>query len=182
MAKDLELEEEKLDDEELEDLEAGDDLEEVIAELVEEEDGLEKELEDLNEKYLRLQAEYSNYRRRTQEEKAAIYSLGNERLILELLPVLDNFERAIANMQENEVSQNYLDGVEMIRKSLIQVLEKEGLKCIEACGEDFDPDYHHAVLMEESEGVESGKVLEELQKGYRLKEKTIRPTMVKVSK
>ena len=96
--------------------------------------------------------------------------------------MLDNFERAIANMQENEVSQNYLDGVEMIRKSLIQVLEKEGLKCIEACGEDFDPDYHHAVLMEESEGVESGKVLEELQKGYRLKEKTIRPTMVKVSK
>lgn len=180
MEKELGLDQEIINIDELEEVDIGDNPEEVITEELD--DNLEKELEELNEKYLRLQAEYSNYRRRTQEEKATIYSLGNERLILELLPVLDNFERAIVNMKENGISQNYLDGVEMIRKSLIQVLEKEGLVCIEACGKDFDPDHHHAVLMEECEEAESGKVLEELQKGYRLKDKTIRPTMVKVSK
>ncbi len=143
---------------------------------------LEEELEGLKDKYLRLQAEYSNYRRRTAEEKSAIYSMGNERLILELLPVLDNFDRACLNMEENGLSSSYLAGIDMIKKSLVQVLEKEGLKEIKACGEDFDPELHHAVLMEECQDEKEGVVLEELQKGYKLKEKTIRPTMVKVSK
>lgn len=161
----IEIEEEKeLEEEELEDT------------------SLEEELEALKDKYLRLQAEYSNYRRRTSEEKSKIYSLGNERLILELLPILDNFERALTNMAENKLSKNYLEGVEMIRKSLVDVLRKEGLEEIKACGEEFDPELHHAVLMEECEESESGLVLDELQKGYKLKEKTIRPTMVKVSK
>lgn len=147
-----------------------------------EEEWLKKELEGLQDRYLRLQAEYSNFRRRTEEEKSAIYRLGNERLIIELLPILDNFGRALANMEENSVSKNYREGVEMIRKSLLQTLEKEGLECIDACGKDFDPALHYAVLAEDIEGQGSGIVLEELQKGYKLKEKTIRPAMVKVSK
>jgi molecular chaperone GrpE len=145
-------------------------------------DSLKSELDKLNDRYLRLQAEYSNFRRRTEEEKGNIYRLGNERLIVELLPVLDNFNRAIENMQSNDVPKSYLDGVEMIRKSLLKVLEKEGLQCIDACGKDFDPENHHAVLMEDCDKNDPGIVLEELQKGYKLKDKMIRPTMVKVSK
>lgn len=179
MDKDKIIKDEEVE-EEVEDL--VEDLEEELEEELSEEESLRQNLQELEDKYLRLQAEYSNYRRRTDEEKSQIYSLGNERLILELLPVLDNFERAIDNMKENDVSENYLEGVEMIKKTLIQVLEKEGLESIEACGQEFDPDYHHAVLMEECEKTKSGLVLDELQKGYRLKDKTIRPTMVKVSK
>lgn len=146
------------------------------------EESLKSELDKLNDRYLRLQAEYSNFRRRTEEEKGNIYRLGNERLIVELLPILDNFNRAIENMEGNDVPKSYLDGVEMIRKSLIKVLEKEGLQCIEACGKDFDPENHHAVLVEDCDKNDPGIVLEELQKGYKLKDKMIRPAMVKVSK
>lgn len=147
-----------------------------------EETPLEAELEALKDRYLRLQAEYSNYRRRTTEEKSNIYKLANERLIGELLPVLDNFERALSTMEKEKEAKPYLDGVELIQKSFIQVLEKEGLAVIEACGEEFDPNFHHAVLMEETEDKEAGIILEELEKGYTLKEKVIRPTMVIVSK
>lgn len=156
--------------------------EETLDDFPSEEDRLKKELDKLNDRYLRLQAEYSNFRRRTEDEKSNIYRLGNERLIIELLPILDNFGRALENMEDNNVSKSYKDGVEMIRRSLVQVLEKEGLECIEACGKEFDPEIHHAVVTEKAEGKDSGTVLEELQKGYKLKDKMIRPSMVKVSK
>lgn len=142
----------------------------------------EDELAKLQDRYLRLQAEYSNYRRRTTEEKASIYKHANERLILDILPVLDNFERALTSMESDDAAKPYVEGVELIQKSLIQVLEKEGLCAIEALGQEFDPCQHHAVLTEECSENEAGVVLDELQKGYSLKEKVIRPTMVKVSK
>lgn len=174
-----------MDKEELIIIDEDDEIEEIeesFDDFLVEEDRLKMELDKLNDRYLRLQAEYSNFRRRTEEEKSNIYRLGNERLIMELLPILDNFGRALETMEENNVSKSYKDGVEMIRKSLVQVLEKEGLECIEACGKEFDPEIHHAVVTEEAEGKDSGRVLEELQKGYKLKDKMIRPSMVKVSK
>ena len=169
--------EEKLKEQETEEL-----IEEVPEEEKEEKNPLEEELASLNDRYLRLQAEYSNYRRRTTEEKANIYKLANERLIQEILPVLDNFERALTLMEEDEGAKPYLEGVELIQKTLSQVLEKEGLSQIEAYGKEFDPNFHHAVLMEERDDLEAGVILEELEKGYTLKEKVIRPTMVIVSK
>lgn len=175
--------EKKKKDKKLKEQETEEVLEEVLEEEVEEEKNpLEEELASLNDRYLRLQAEYSNYRRRTTEEKANIYKLANERLIQEILPVLDNFERALSLMEEDEGAKPYLEGVELIQKTLIQVLEKEGLNQIEACGKEFDPNFHHAVLMEEREDLEAGVILEELEKGYTLKGKVIRPTMVIVSK
>ena len=174
-----------MDKEELTVTEEKDEVEDTVDsgdDSLSEEELLKSELEKANDRYLRLQAEYANFRRRTDEEKTKIYRLGNERLIVELLPILDNFGRAMENMAENDVSKSYLEGVEMIRKSFLQVLEKEGLECIEACGKNFDPESHHAVLTEESEDKTPGIILEELQKGYKLKDKMIRPTMVKVSK
>lgn len=180
----MDKEEVKIVDEKKELVGASDKTEEISAEETPEEEGLEleDELDRLKDRHLRLQAEYANYRRRTEEEKSKIYSFANEKLILELLPIIDNFARALGNMKENDVSKSYKDGVKMIEKSLMQVLEKQGLECIEACGKEFNPEFHHAVLTEASKEKNSGIILEELQKGYKLKDKTIRPTMVKVSK
>lgn len=130
----------------------------------------------------RLQADFENFRRRTRGEKEELLKYGAEGLITKLLPVLDNFERGIAAAQDKEEAKGYLEGVEMIFRQFMQVLENEGLEAIEAVGCSFDPNYHEAVMQVDSEDAEKNTVLEELQKGYLLKGKLIRPSMVKVAK
>ena len=130
---------------------------------------------------LRLQAEFDNYRRRTQKEKTEIIKHASERLVTELLPVLDNFERAAASAQSNPDFNAFSQGVDMIFRQLQTALNKEGLKGIEAVGQPFDPNLHDAVLRVESDEHPENTVVEELQKGYYLKEKVLRPSMVKVS-
>ncbi|NLM21687.1 MAG: nucleotide exchange factor GrpE [Peptococcaceae bacterium] len=128
----------------------------------------------------RLKAEFDNFRRRTVREKEEIAKYASERIILSLLPVLDNFERALESAKSNQDFDAFSQGVEMIFRQLMKVLEEEGLKPIEALGEQFDPNLHEAMFREESDQ-EENTILEELQKGYYLKDKVIRPSRVKVS-
>ncbi len=151
-------------------------------EKVEEKEESLSELEVLNDKFLRLNAEFINYKRRTEKEKSDIYKYANEKLILDLLTFMDNIERAVESIKISEDKSSLLDGVSMIKKNFDDFLQKQGVEIIESKGEEFDPNRHHAVLSEEVEGTEEGIVLDELQKGYTLREKVIRPAMVKVSK
>ena len=142
-----------------------------------------KEIDDLNEENLRVKAELVNYRKRKDEEVTRMLKYANEDLVEELLPVIDNLERAIKLETEDasEEVKKYLAGVKMIYCNAIAALEKYGVKAIDGNNKPFDPTYHQAVIAETREGVEPGMVLDVLQKGYLLKDKVIRPAMVKVS-
>lgn len=166
------LEEEKVCEEEEKD------TSECKDEQKEDEQQSDPEEEALNTKYLRLMADFQNFKRRTEKEKSDIYAFANEKIISELLNVIDNFERALAAGDE---SDSFYQGMEMILKQLLGVLEKAGASEITALGEDFDPNFHNAVMTEDSTEYESGKVTEVLQKGYVLNNRVIRPSMVKVA-
>lgn len=136
----------------------------------------EEAAEEENAKYLRLMADFQNYKKRVEREKKDLYSYANEKIMMELLTVMDNFERALGQ----DAGDGFKEGMEMIFKQMSDVLEKSGLVEIKALGEDFDPNMHNAVMTEEPSEYESGKVSGVLQKGYTLNGKLIRPTMVKV--
>ncbi len=156
--------------------------EEVQEEETKEEQKTENETspedEDLNNKYLRLMADFQNFKRRTEKEKSDIYAFANEKIVGELLNVIDNFERALEHAPEGD---GFADGMKMIFKQLQDVLEKSGVTEIQSLGEDFDPNFHNAVMMEDSDEYDSGKVTCVLQKGYLLNNKVVRPAMVKVA-
>lgn len=137
-----------------------------------------EEEEGLNTKYLRLMADFQNYKRRVEKEKSDIYAYANEKIVSELLDVIDNFERALLHEAADE---SFAEGMKMIFKQLTGVLEKAGLEEINALGEDFDPNFHNAVMTEDNADYDSGKVTEVMQKGYMLNKKVIRPSMVKVN-
>lgn len=136
--------------------------------------------EDLNKKYLRLAADFQNFRRRSEKEKSDVYAYANEKIVVELLDVIDNFERAMEHQSEAQESK-VMEGMAMVLKQLQDVLEKNHLEEIDALNKPFDPTYHHAVMQEQSESGESGTVLKVLQKGYMLNKKVIRPSMVVVA-
>lgn len=138
----------------------------------------DKQLEEINNKLLRLQADFLNYKTRTEKEKFKYYNDAIEDLVCEMLPILDNFERALENLESDE---NLSQGVEMILNQFINLLKKYGVEEIDALGKKFDPKLHHGVSTEESDE-EEDIVVEVFQKGYKLKEKVIRPSMVKISK
>ncbi|NLY70077.1 MAG: nucleotide exchange factor GrpE [Clostridiales bacterium] len=138
----------------------------------------EEEDEELQAKYLRLAADFQNYKKRVEKEKSDIYSFANEKLITELLDVIDNFERALEVESEDK---GMLNGIKLVYKQFKGVLEKNGLEDIKAEGEPFDPNFHHAVMTEKVDSHESGYVIEVFQKGYLLNKKVIRPAMVKVA-
>ena len=150
----------------------------------EEIEAMNKRVSEAEEKALRYQAELINYRKRKDEETEKKLKYANEDLILEILPVLDNFERAIKMDDDNledEVSQ-FLSGMKMVYASLTKAIEKFGVKEIDALGKVFDATYHQAVMTEEVKDKDKDIVLEVYQKGYILKDKVIRPAMVKVNK
>ena len=138
------------------------------------------EEEALQARYMRLMADFQNFKRRTEKEKSDIYAFANEKIVKELLDVIDNFERALA-VGNGADGEKFLEGMEMILKQLLGVLEKAGVAEIKALGEDFDPNFHNAVMTEDSTEYESGKVTAVLQKGYTLNGRVVRPTMVKVA-
>jgi len=141
---------------------------------------LENKLKDQEEAILRLNAEYANFRRRTAEEKATIGLYANEKAFNELIPVIDNMERALDACDDKE--SPLFVGVDMVYKQLLDALKKSGLEKIDAePGQDFDPNLHMAVMQEASDEYEPGKILMVLQKGYRLDKKVLRASMVKVS-
>lgn len=145
---------------------------------------LQINLEQLNDKYLRLNAEYQNYRKRVEKEKSDIFKYGHEKIIIEMLPIMDNFERALAASVTDEaatVENKVLDGIKMIKKGLDELFSKHHVNKIEALGQPFDPIKHHAVMTVEAEDGESDHVIEVFQEGYLLNDKVIRPSMVKVT-
>ncbi|CDN43743.1 MULTISPECIES: nucleotide exchange factor GrpE [unclassified Paenibacillus] len=144
-------------------------------------DELSKQAEEHQQRYLRAQADFDNFRRRTQKEKEELAQYASSKLLTQLLPVVDNFERALAAAAGSGDSDSLAKGVDMIFRQLQGVLEQEGLKAMEAVGSPFNPEFHQAIMQVESEDHEEGIVVEEVQKGYILKDKVLRPAMVKVS-
>jgi molecular chaperone GrpE len=138
----------------------------------------EQELVELQTKLTRLQADFQNYKRRTENDKAISINYGIESIAIDILPVLDNFQRALSTNEDKE--ELFYKGVSMIEKQFVEALEKNCVKEIESLGKEFDPNFHHAVSTLESEE-EQGIILEVLQKGYIINEKVIRPAMVIVS-
>lgn len=149
--------------------------------VVDEAEELRAQLEAEQNKYLRLLADYDNFKRRTQKDKEIANKFRSQSLLADILPVLDNFERALSLTTNSEESVSLLKGVEMVQKSLVEAVNREGLAEIKAVGEPFDPNFHQAVMQEKDESAEAGIVLQELQKGYMLKDRVIRPAMVKVN-
>lgn len=147
------------------------------------EDEWKQQRKELEEKVLRSQAELINYRRRKEEEQTRLLKYANEDIVKELLPIVDNFERAIGmdDSNLNDELSKFLEGFKMVYCHLVSALEKYEVKAIDGYNKPFDPTYHQAVMTEKVEGVEPGMVVEVLQKGYLLKDKVIRPAMVKVS-
>lgn len=143
-----------------------------------------KRLQDLADEYHiapRAQADFDNFRRRTQKEKEELAQYATSKLLTELLSVLDNFERALVTTPANPESEAFAKGVNMIFRQLDGVLKAEGLTAMETVGQPFNPEYHQAIMQVESEEYEEGIVTEEVQKGYLLKDRVLRPAMVKVS-
>ena len=144
-------------------------------------DKKDAEIEELKDRLMRQMAEFDNYRKRTDKEKKQNYEIGAADFILKILPVVDNFERGLNAMTEADKETSFAQGVEMIYKQLTKVLEDEGVTVIEAQGKEFDPMLHNAVMQQPSEEYESGIVIQELQKGYKYKERVIRHSMVMVA-
>ncbi|MFC0188128.1 nucleotide exchange factor GrpE [Fictibacillus aquaticus] len=142
---------------------------------------LEKQLEESSQRLLRVQADYDNFRRRTREEQAASLKYKSMSLIEQLLPALDNFERALQFESDNEQTANLLSGMSMVYRQIQEACKNEGLEQIDTIGQTFDPNLHQAVMQVEDESFEKNTVVEELQKGYRLKDRVVRPAMVKVN-
>lgn len=144
-------------------------------------DKKDEQIEELNDRVRRQMAEFDNFRKRTEKEKASMYQIGAREVIEKILPVVDNFERGLATVPQEDATNPYAEGMEKIYKQLMTVLDDLGVKAIEAVGQEFNPDFHNAVMQAPSEEYESGIVIQELQRGYVYKEKVIRYSMVMVA-
>lgn len=142
---------------------------------------LKAKLEEADNRYLRLQADFDNFRRRTRLDQEASQKYRAQKLITDLLPAIDNFERAMKVEADNEQTKTLLQGMDMVYRSLLDALKNEGVEPIEAVGKEFDPHQHQAVMQGEDENYSSNIVTDEFQKGYLLKDRVIRPAMVKVN-
>jgi len=142
---------------------------------------LQAKLDDEENRHLRLRADFDNMRRRNQLDREAAEKYRAQSLLSDLLPVLDNFERALQVEATSEEAASIVKGIEMVYRSLIEATEKEGLQVIKAEGEPFDPNIHQAVMQEQDSEKETGVILRELQKGYILKDRVLRPSMVSVN-
>ena len=144
-------------------------------------EALENQKKELEDKVMRQMAEFENYRKRTEKEKATMFEMGAKSVIEKMLPVVDNFERGLASVpQENQTDPIY-EGMNLIYKQLMGELDKLGVKPIEALGQEFNPDLHNAVMQVESEEFEEGIVAQELQKGYMYRDSVVRHSMVAVA-
>ncbi|PZL36358.1 nucleotide exchange factor GrpE [Staphylococcus aureus] len=141
-----------------------------------------QQLADENEeKYLRLYAEFENYKRRIQKENEINKTYQAQRVLTDILPAIDNIERALQIEGDDETFKSLQKGVQMVHESLINALKDNGLEVIKNEGEAFDPNIHQAVVQDDNPDFESGEITQELQKGYKLKDRVLRPSMVKVN-
>ncbi len=172
-AEDIEVEEKDLENEDL----CENESESIDKDVNNKEEAVNSEIDDLKDSLKRLQADFINYKNRTNRERQQSIELANESLILKILPIIDDLDRAIDTKKEKD---EFSDGIELIRDNLLLSLKEFGLEEVD-CSDKFDPNYHHAVISEESDKG-SDMILEVFQKGYILNNKCIRPSMVKVSK
>lgn len=143
-------------------------------------EALKERIEELEDRVKRQMAEFDNFRKRTEKEKTAMFETGAKSVIEKILPVVDNFERGLASVPEEEKGGAFAQGMEMIYKQLMTELENMDVKPIPAVGEEFNPDFHNAVMQVESEEYESGVIAQELQKGYTYRDSVVRHSMVAV--
>ena len=141
---------------------------------------LKEQVASLEDRVRRQMAEFDNYRKRTDKEKESMFSMGERSVIEKMLPILDNFERGLAALPEEEKGSSFADGMDKILKQFTKQLEDLGVKPIEAVGKEFDPNFHNAVMQVESDELESGVVAQEFQKGYTYHDTVIRHSMVGV--
>ena len=144
-------------------------------------DKKDEKIEELTDRLTRQMAEFDNFRKRTEKEKSQMYEIGAKDIIEKILPIVDNFERGIAAVPEEEKSNPFAEGMEKIYKQLMTTLEEIGVKPIEAVGQEFDPDFHNAVMHVEDEEVGENIITEEFQKGYLYRDSVVRHSMVKVA-
>ena len=144
-------------------------------------DKKDEQIEELTDKLKRQMAEFDNYRKRTEKEKAAMYEIGAKDVIEKILPVVDNFERGLQAVPEDKKGDPFVDGMDKIYKHLLTTLEGLGVKPIEAVGQEFNPDLHNAVMHIEDEELGENVVAEEFQKGYMYRDTVVRYSMVKVA-
>ena len=138
-------------------------------------------IEELTDKYKRTFAEFDNFRKRSEKEKKAMYEIGAKDIVERILPIVDNFERGLATVPEEDMNEPFVDGMSKIYKQLMKALEDAGVKPIEAVGTEFDPNFHNAVMHVEDEELGENIVAEELQKGYMYRDTVVRHSMVKVA-
>ena len=143
-----------------------------------EKDKFEQQIEDLTDRLKRSMAEFDNYRKRTEKEKSSMYIIGAKDIVEKMLPIVDNFERGLAQAPEDDP---FAEGMKMIYKQMMTAFDEMGVKPIEAVGKDFDPNLHNAVMHVEDESVGENIVVEEFQKGYTYKDFVVRHSMVKVA-
>ena len=147
----------------------------------EKKDKKDEQIAELTDKVKRQLAEFENFRNRTEKEKSQMYEIGAKDIIEKILPVVDNFERGLGSVPEEEKNAPFVEGMEKIYKQLMTTLESVGVKPIEAVGQEFNPDFHNAVMHVEDEGLGENIIAEEFQKGYMYRESVVRHSMVKVA-
>lgn len=144
-------------------------------------DKKDEQIADLTDKLTRQMAEFDNYRKRTEKEKSTMYEIGAKDVIEKILPVVDNFERGFVTVSEEEKENPFVQGMDKVYKQLMTMLEGLGVKPIEALGQEFNPDLHHAVMHVEDEEAGENVIVEEFQKGYMYRDSVVRYSMVKVA-
>ena len=144
-------------------------------------DKKDEQIEDLNDRLKRQMAEFDNFRKRSEKEKSQMYDMGAKTVVEKILPVVDNFERGLAAVPEENKEDAFVAGMDKIYKQMMTVLEEIGVKPIEAVGQEFDPNFHNAVMHVEDEELGENVIAEELQKGYMYRDAVVRHSMVKVA-
>lgn len=147
----------------------------------EKKDKKDEQIEELNDKLKRQMAEFDNFRKRTEKEKSQMYDMGAKSIIEKILPVIDNFERGLAGVPEEEKSNAFVDGMDKVYKQMLTTLAEAGVTPIEAVGKEFDPNFHNAVMHVEDEEAGENIIVEEFQKGYVYRDTVVRHSMVKVA-
>lgn len=143
-------------------------------------DKKDEQIEELNDRLKRQMAEFENFRKRSEKEKTQMFDMGAKTIVEKILPVIDNFERGLAAVPDDKKDDPFITGMDKVYKQMLTELDAAGVKPIECVGQEFDPDFHNAVMQVENDELESGTVAQELQKGYMYKDSVVRHSMVSV--
>lgn len=178
-AKDTDVNETESDDDALADAEAKADEKKGLFKK-KKKDKKDEQIEELNDRLKRQMAEFENFRKRSEKEKTQMFDMGAKTIVEKILPVIDNFERGLAAVPDDKKDDPFITGMDKVYKQMLTELDAAGVKPIECVGQEFDPDFHNAVMQVENDELESGTVAQELQKGYMYKDSVVRHSMVSV--